>query len=298
MRNSSIKIFTYGFLICLLFSVLVRCSDNEVNPIPSGQGRVNFNLTDAPLDATNVEAVFITVNKIEVNGPKGWVDINFQGPLVINLLDYQNGLSTQLSAVNLDTGRYTEIRMILNAAEQGKEKANEGCYIKFKDGQNVGMFVPSGAQSGYKLQGEFIVKSQSQISVTLDFDVRKSVHKAGNSGKYMLKPVVRFVVNNNSGTVKGTFADYVFYDRATVFAYRQGTFTAEEEVENDEHARFANAVNNGVVDVDGNYTIAFLPEGTYDLYLAVFGSDGSYQGIIDLKEGIAVQREQETIVAF
>lgn len=301
MMKTSLKNFMAKVLlliiICLMFQ---QCSDDEgkVEVVPDGQAKVTFLLTDAPLDATNVAGVYITVDQVEVNGPNGWVDIGLSSPKVINLLDYQNGATTQLNAINLDTGRYTEIRMILNAAEKGKEKANEGCYIQFKDGTSVGLFVPSGAQSGYKLQGEFDVKSGSNISVTLDFDVRKSVHKAGNSGKYMLKPVARFVVNNNTGTIKGTFADYAFYDKATVFAYKQGTFAPEEEEETTEKVRFSNAVNNGVIDASGNFTIAFLPNDTYDLYLAVFGSDGSYQGIIDVKEGVIVETEKETAVSF
>jgi len=297
MFNRKLKHTILGLVVAITIFGLKSCSE-EAEVTPSGHGKVTFYLTDAPLDATNVEGVYITVNKVEVNGPKGWVDIGFSGPQKINLLDYQNGLSTQLSTINLDTGRYTEIRMILNAAEKGKEKANEGCYIKFKDGQSVGMFVPSGAQSGYKLKGEFEVKSGSPLSITLDFDVRKSVHRAGNNGKYMLKPVIRFVVNNNTGTIKGTYADHSIYDRAIVFAYKQGTFTPDEEVETDERARFSNAVNNGIVDENGNFTIPFLPAGNYDLYLAVFLEDGFYLGRIDSREGIVVQKEQETTVSF
>jgi hypothetical protein len=39
--------------------------------------------------------------------------------------------------------------------------------------------------------------------VTADFDVRKSIVKAGASGKYILKPTIRLVVDNQAGCIKG-----------------------------------------------------------------------------------------------
>ena len=41
----------------------------------------------------------------------------------------------------------------------------------------------------------------------MDWDVQKSIVKAGNSGNYNLKPVIRVTAEANSGTISGRIAD-------------------------------------------------------------------------------------------
>jgi hypothetical protein len=261
------------------------CSDkDEVVP---GKGKVSIYLTDAPLDADNIEGVYITIVGVDVNGPNGWQSISSKRK-TFNLLDFQSGLSTLLSSAELDTGKYSEVRMLLDVAEEGKEKANEKCFIRFKDKTSVGLFVPSGQQTGYKIKGDFHIKGGKEASVTIDFDVRKSVHKAGNSNKYMLKPVTRLVLNNEVGIIQGTYADADLYEKVSVFVYREGTFTMDDAYETADRPYFANAINYGEPDNAGSFKLAFLPPGRYDVYVAAFFSNGTLNGIVAEKKGVTV----------
>ncbi len=94
---------------------------------------------------------------------------------------------------------------------------------------SVPLFVPSGAQSGYKGKGEFDITADAKIAVTADFDVHKSIVVAGKSGKYLLKPVIRLVVTELSGTINGTVVDVADYNTTTdslvVYTYENGAYS-------------------------------------------------------------------------
>lgn len=281
--------------VAILFAwTFAGCSGDENEP---RTGTLKINLTDAPLDAGDINGVYITFLQVEVNGPNGWQIVSSK-KRTFNLLDFQSGLSTTLSEAQLQPGTYNEIRLLLDVAEEGKEKGNERCFIRFKDHTSVGLFVPSGQQTGYKVKGEFEIKAGEETGVTIDFDVRKSVHSAGSSGKYVLKPVVRLVLDNNVGTVNGNYTDVALYERVMVFAYKADTYSSDEINETIDIPYFAHSVNGSVVDADGNFTLAFLPPGTYDFYVVAFFSDGILNGVIGQQAGIQVNASEVITVDF
>ena len=67
--------------------------------------------------------------------------------------------------------------------------------------------TPSAQQSGLKLNLNTELEAGFSYTFILDWDVQKSIVKAGNSGIYNLKPVIRVVAEVNSGTIKGRVAD-------------------------------------------------------------------------------------------
>ena len=253
--------------------------DNE-----SSKGKISVSITDAPIDDANVEAVYISINSVEVNGPDGWVTLDeFDEPEKIDLLSYQDGNAYFLTEETINTGTYTEVRLILDIQERnGNVQANPGCYIEYKDGSVQPLFVPSGGQSGYKAKGEFTIADGGVTAVTLDFDVRKAVVEAGNSGKFILKPTVRLVEDADVAMIRGTFDDEdADYTSVVVFAYENGTFTeAEIAAPADEDVRFPNAVTSDAVEADGSFTLAFMNAGTYDLYFAAFDENGDFVELI------------------
>ena len=271
------------FLSILMIGVALfvgACNeDNE-----SSKGKISVSITDAPIDDANVEAVYISINSVEVNGPDGWVTLDeFDEPEKIDLLSYQDGNAYFLTEETINTGTYTEVRLILDIQERnGNVLANPGCYIEYKDGSVQPLFVPSGGQSGYKAKGEFTIADGGVTAVTLDFDVRKAVVEAGNSGKFILKPTVRLVEDADVAMIRGTFDDEdADYTSVVVFAYENGTFTeAEIAAPADEDVRFPNAVTSDAVEADGSFTLAFMNAGTYDLFFAAFDENGDFVELI------------------
>lgn len=276
-----LKMFSVVFLSAMIFTA---CNDD--NDTADGRGKASVYITDAPIDDANVSAVVISVNSVEANGPDGWETIEeFEEPVSIDLLSYQNGEAFLLTENEMDAGTYSEVRLILNIQEKIDDQIqNEGSYIEYKDGSKEPLFVPSGGQSGYKAKGDFTIPEGGVVGITLDFDVRKAVVKAGNSGNFILKPTIRLVANQDAALINGHFEadslDSAGYNKVIAFAYENDTFAESEMDEPAEgEVRFSNAVTSSVV-VDGDFTLAFMESGTYDLYFAAYDENGQFVELI------------------
>lgn len=173
--------------------------------IESGNGRASFYLTDGPLEAENVTEVVISISKVEVFGPDGWTTVKeFESPESINLLELQGGETFYLDEQELTSGLYNQIRLGLSSSVNTEESQNPPHYVKFKDESIEEITIPSGNQTGYKIVGDFTIPDGGITSVIIDFDVRKSVVKAGNSGQFILKPTLRLIEDSNVGSIEGT----------------------------------------------------------------------------------------------
>jgi len=264
----------------------------------TGSGIMKLSLTDAPIDGADVTGVFITINEIQVHTPSnGWVTMeDFEGPETFNLLDLTRGESEFLGSLELEGGKYTQIRFLLDAPETGAGRPlSPGCYIEFEDESTEPLFVPSGSQSGFKAVGAFTVPVNGTVEITADFDVRKSVHQTGaGSPRYILRPVIRLIVENQAGAIRGNVTNIPDDTGIVVYAYADDTYTEDEAAEPEgESIRFPNAVSSDRVDEMGVYKIAFLAEGVYDLIVTSFNGDefGEVLGII---EDVAVESRKTT----
>jgi len=248
--------------------------------IESGNGRASFYLTDGPLEAENVSEVVISISKVEVFGPEGWTTVKeFENPEAINLLALQGGETFFLDERELVSGLYDQIRLGLSSSVTSGDSQNPAHYIKFNDGSIEEITVPSGAQTGYKVVGDFTIPDGGVTSIIIDFDVRKSVVKAGNSGMYILKPTLRLMEDANVGSIEGSVTGD-FDGNLVVYAYENDQYNEDETEPNADGVVFANAVTSANVDADGNYNLSFLSAGTYDLIVANFDAEGTFQQVV------------------
>lgn len=268
------------FSIALLFSsvlFLTSCSDDKSL---SGKGKINLSIADAPVDNEDITGVFITITRVEMNGPDGWETFgDYPDGVKLDLLDYQNGKSHFLDERIIKAGIYKEVRLILDIQENSGQAqvSNPGSYLEFQDGSIQPLFVPSGGQSGYKAKGEFTLPLEGVINITLDFDVRKGVVKAGNSGKYLLKPTIRLVANDDAGMIKGNLIDNSNEDKVIVYAYKNDSYddSEAETPENAESVAFEGAVTSSMPNEEGRFTLAFISSGIYDLYFVSYDTEGN-----------------------
>ncbi len=287
------KRIIYSFLaVLMVISVITGCKKS------SDTGTLRLSITDAPIDSDGVEAVYIKITDIQyhISGNNFVSFDDFEGPVSFNLLDLTRGATELLGDLEMPPGTYTQLRFIVDAPEFGSGPiANPGCYIEFVDGTTQTLFVPSGANTGYKGVGMFIVPSNGTVEVTADFDVRKSVVRAGISGHYILKPAIRLVVDQQSGKIMGSVTNIPDGKDIVIFAYEEGTYTASEANDPEaEMARFPNAVSSDPVDEAGAYHLAFLAPMTYDLIVVAIGEDESYQ-VLGMVEEVVVESKKTTI---
>lgn len=243
-----------GICVVLALSLLFSCNDADDKP-----AYLEVHLTDAPGDyqQVNIDIQDVQVNSGSEDG--GWTSIDVNKG-VYDLLKLTNGLDTLLGSCELPPGKVSQVRLILGSNNS----------IKIND-QLIALSTPSAQQSGLKLQ----VKAELQEGITykllLDFDAARSIVKAGSSGKYNLKPVIRTIVEAESGAIKGSIspvesspaiyaligADTVgtaFADQATGKFLIKGLNAGIYKVTFQPKAGFQNFSKEGVVVTTGNVT--------------------------------------------
>lgn len=170
-------------LVAGLALSLAACGGQETKSEPAqpeGEGRLTFRMIDAPGDA---EHLWVSVQQISLRPCQGggWLDVpTIPAPFDLLELASENAFQTISKITQLPLGHYCETRLVLG----------EEAMVELEGGESQVLEVPSGSSSGYKIKGEYEVRDDALTVVTLDFDAEQSLHKAGNSGKYMLKPVV------------------------------------------------------------------------------------------------------------
>ena len=159
------------------------------------EGTLRLGLTDAP--ACGYDAVNITVERVRVHqgagaadGDSGWSEIVLSPPRRVDLLSLSNGVIEELGQTALPAGRYTQLRLVLAPNGSVAPFANS---VFPSGGAETALSTPSAQQSGLKLNVNIDVAANQVADFVLDFDACRSIVKAGNSGRYNLKPVISVI---------------------------------------------------------------------------------------------------------
>jgi len=280
-------------LIIGLFVFFQSCEKDDENN--DYTGTLTLSLTDAPVDLETIDSINLEITGIEYNKAGGsWEMVEgFGEPKTYNILDLTDGTSELIGQFPVEAGRYTQLRFLLNAPEYGTaNQSNPGCYIVFKDGTTEPLFVSSGGETGYKAVGEFVVPINGSVSVTADFDARKSILKeAGVTGMFLLKPTIRLIMDNEAGAIAGNLLNTAADTSYVVYAYADETYTASESDDPaGEEPRFPNAVTSDEPDEASHYRLSYLAPMTYDIVVASF-IDTTFQKVEGIVEDVSVTSE-------
>lgn len=256
-----------------LMLIFVGCDVNDNDN--SGQARMTVQLTDAPAE---YDAVYIDIQSVQVNpedptdgngengeGDEGWITINDE-PMRVNLLELRNGDTIQIGDEALETGTYNQIRLVL-----GPE--NEVVI----DGQSYALTTPSSQQSGLKLNIGAELNEGEIYNLLIDFDAGRSIVQTGN-GKYILKPVLRAVQLEETGSISGMVepADVQTSVMAIAGDDTLSTLTGE----------------------DGNFAILGVTANTYDVHFSPVSDTSSYSDttVVDVSVDIDEEVDMGTII--
>jgi hypothetical protein len=243
-------------LLTALTLLFISCSKNDSNSKP----RLQVYLTDDPGD---YEEVLIDVQDILINHSTNddeWISLNNVKRGTYDLLELVNDKDTLLADAELSSGKIEQIRLVLGPNN----------YVK-TNGSTIKLETPSAQQSGLKLNIHQEVNGDIIYKLLLDFDVAKSIHMTGN-GKFMLKPVIRTVLEAAGGSIKG----YIRPDSIqTAILAIQGPDTIAS-----------------TFSLQGGYLIKGLNAGTYDLHF--LPTDTAFKK--QVKTGINVTDNRVTTV--
>jgi hypothetical protein len=196
--NSIITIPRLLLVPALLFAAMfTSCKDNS-----SSMTRFNVKMTDAPGE---YDAVNISVKEVQVLTSEGTSVLEVESQEPFDILKYRMGKDILIASEDIPAGYIQEIRLVLN------ETGNDVVI----DGQTFPMTTPSGQTAGVKLKVHEELTAGVAYTMTLDFDVAKSVVQTGN-GKYILKPVIRAIPQAVSGALTGVIDPAA--SKATVWA--------------------------------------------------------------------------------
>jgi len=209
----AIKFFLWMIFFGCLFSI-TGCDGSSSS---SGSGSLSLFLTDASSD--EYQAVYVTIDEVLVHqddipdeeDPDGW-QVVATPRQTYNLLDLLNGAMEKLGTADMESGVYTQMRLVLkDIPDDGENLLGQmhpyPNYIIDKEDAVHELKVPSGYQSGIKLVHSFEITKGLTVDLILDFDASKSVVQAGKSGKYNLKPTIKVIDTVATGIVSGTVTD-------------------------------------------------------------------------------------------
>lgn len=144
------------------------------------EGRMIVRMQDNPDD---IAEAWVTIERLELVGEDSVVVLS-DDVQDYDLLTLQDGITATLADTPVPAGTYSQLRLII-AEESEVLLTDEETYVTLK--------VPSGTETGIKvLLGEFEIASDADfVDVLIDFDVAESFVKAGASGQYIFKPVIK-----------------------------------------------------------------------------------------------------------
>ncbi len=195
-NNNTNKVRT--ILLSFMIMMLQGCGAGDTSMDAGrggGAGMLTLSITDAAVDdATEVWVTFTGISIQPADGETIVVPPDQAETRTINLLSLQGTRSeTLLDDVVLPAGQYDWIRLHVDSAS-----------ITFTDGSVHELIIPSGSESGLKINTAFSVDSHQDARKTIDFDLRKSVVESGNTGKYELRPTLRLIDDDLSGVISGS----------------------------------------------------------------------------------------------
>ncbi|MDX1645884.1 MAG: DUF4382 domain-containing protein [Longimicrobiales bacterium] len=289
------KVSSWARLSALLLAVVTAACgvddgvgiDKEGGAIVRDTGtKVTVLLTDAAADY--IAAANVDIGRVEIlpaGDGGGPILLNEDGTEgYVNLLEFQGPATTPIAEAEIEPGVYGQLRLVV-------EGANVQLMAPYEfrgGGDEMDLFVPSGAQTGIKLNlrsedypnGIEIVPGETVI--VLDFDVNQSFVLLGNpktpAGVHGVnfKPTIRVTGMDVAASIAGTVftnVDGLSIEGLTVVATPQDEGSAPG---------YQTETATALTDMDGVYKMWYMVPGTYEV-------------TVDTDPGFATDPEAQTV---
>ncbi|PAU92739.1 hypothetical protein CK503_15355 [Aliifodinibius salipaludis] len=262
------KLLQIPFVLLIVTSIVFAGCDSGINA-DGDTGTMEVLMHDAP---ANYDEVNVFVERVEVNNSEsdeGWIELN-SPQQSYDLLELTNGATEVLGSAELPVGTYEQVRLILSSE-------NHSVVV---DGKEHSMFVPSGEQTGIKLNVNAEIEPDFTYTMLLDFDAARSVVVRGNQQageSYLLKPVIKAtneaVTGNIAGAVEPVDSD------PFVYAIAGGDTLSSTKADTS----------------NGKFKLIGLEEGSYTVSVDPTNDSYATENVDDVEVSVGETTELETI---
>ncbi len=273
------------FVAAVAVTAFTSCSDSTA---PEGPAHFTVALTDSP--GAWFESAEVEIGEV-------WATQSGGPPIMLSadggtydLLALRNGVMAELATADIDApARLLQLRLVVVSATVTLADP-----YRFTDSTTTAdLFVPSGAQSGIKINlrdadgnedgaGVDLVPGETILAV-VDMDVERNFVVNGSPTDpdgikgVLFTPLLRATLENVAGSISGTVTYPVPPDleeeRAHIAAVLDTATSAEVLVEEMETLDAATIARE-----DGTYTVYFLSPGSYDVTATATIDSVEYSG--------------------
>ena len=185
--------------------LFVQCS--KVNETKDEKGQIMVKMTDAPSDDANIEGTFVTIADVKIDGKS----VEGFAKQTIEISAYQNGETKLILNEDVSAKSYSAISLVLDY-ESDASGVSPGCYILTSDTEKHDLSVSGETQTEITVSNPFEVEANSETSLVVDFDIRKTVVRENDTSteseyrfvtQAEMESAVRVFSEDNTGKISG-----------------------------------------------------------------------------------------------
>lgn len=285
-RNAKIRL---KLMMAATLLPLMACDDSGVSGA-NGKTSLSVYLTDA---AGDVDSVWVEILSINLQGGDGPVELLGEPTDLILLTDLVGVTQLLVDDAELDPGMYSQLRMrVGDAVLLSSDPSDPFVQTVYVKGEGVDLAplreglgllptgdlqCPSCSQSGIKVKipNDQMEMEEGETVLVLDFDVDQSFgHRAGNSGKWVMHPVIHGTLTDQPSSALSISGTVVLAEESGVpitipACPEEGdTRTIQDFTPTATFLGIVDGEGNpivrtGQVGEDGTFEINFLPPGSY-----------------------------------
>ena len=209
MTNNSRVAHVFLALSALLVVLAIACGDSNptspgsapavntssaTSPGTGSTGTLTVMLKDQPFNAKALLVSFTEVSAHLVDASGGrWMTLSDQD-VTCDLVQLEH-VEDMLAGGSLPAGHYTQLRLVAATAAiyfENEWVSPSPCVVGTIVAPLGDMEQVTVPPDPIILNRQFVLDQGTKMTITLDFDGAKSIHKTGN-GTYMMKPVISVV---------------------------------------------------------------------------------------------------------
>tara|TARA_R110001592_G_scaffold20142_5_gene82023 strand:+ start:1715 stop:2293 length:579 start_codon:yes stop_codon:yes gene_type:complete len=165
-------------------TIFLSCSSESINQdLELNKATVSVNLigAQAEFDLVNIEVLDVQVKVIDDESvPNCWLSLNVNSKGIYNLLDLIDDSEANLvNSLKIPAGEIYEVKLVLGD--------NNTIVI---DGKTLPLVMNSEHAKGLVVRTEKDLKSNTDYSFSINFDVKKSILKTNIKDRIILSPVL------------------------------------------------------------------------------------------------------------